>query len=95
MIAVVPLFVTRMVAVKPAFHSLLRMYWHLLAVAALLEVLDATELDLALELAEETTELLDLTELTDDTTELLDLALESDDDATELTATLLELPTIP
>jgi hypothetical protein len=74
------------------------MYWHLLAVVTLLEALDATELDLALELADETTELLDLIlELIDDTVELLDLALERDDDAAELRllATLLELPTMP
>lgn len=88
--AVVPVLLTRMVAVKPAFHSLLIRYWHLLP-AILLDELDATELDF--ELDDETTEL------------LLDLTLELDDEAIELLIELLDftleredelkLPTIP
>ena len=82
-----------MVAVKPLFHSLLRMYWHLLTVG-LLEELDETELDFELEL-DETTELLDLElELNEEEIELLDFTLDTDDEL-ELVATLLELPTIP
>ncbi len=89
-----------MLAVKPVLHSLLRIYWHLLTVT-LLEELDETtldfelELDLALELTDETTELLDLElELKNEEIELLDFTLDTDDEL-ELVATLLELPTIP
>lgn len=91
----------RMVAVKPVFHSLLMMYWHLLTLG-LLDELDDTELDFELELIDELTELLDLTldtdelELSDDETELLDFTLDIDDEL-ELVTTLLELvlPTMP
>ena len=60
-------------------------------------MLDATELDLVLELMDDTTEeLLDLRlELTDDTSELLVFELATDEDTTELVVTLLELPTMP
>lgn len=94
LIAEVPLFVTRMVAVKPVFHSLLRTYWHLLP-AMLLDELDEAALDFELELTDEITELLDLElELSEEAIELLDFTLDIDDEL-ELLATLLELPTIP
>lgn len=80
------MLVTRMVAVKPLFHSLLTMYWHFPPLAKLLD-----ELDLLLAILEDT-ELLDLTELETELELRIEL-LEATEEVTEL----LELvdPTIP
>lgn len=80
--AVLPLLVTRRVAVKPVFHSLLTMYWHLPPPTALL--LDELELLVFTELLVDVAELVDVA--TDD--ELLVFTLDDVDVATEVATEL-------
>lgn len=86
--AVEPLLVTRTVAVKPVFHSLLRMYWHLPPPTALL-LDELTELELLVftELLVEVATLVEVAVEVATEDELLVLTLDEVEVATDEVAT--------